>query len=238
METALSLTRGFLEAAPDRMEAWLQRRGFYGAEVEVTLEEDPERRFQVLRATIERGPRHILHRVDFEGNEVIDDEELRIVMDQASDEVIRLNRVTAPELDQAVSAVADVYRSRGYLDVEAELVRVQVTGRLRELTESGRAPLGRTITRPHVEQRALALPWRRTQMTRRSRPSSTSTPVTMAPCTRSKNRNNRTSARMDASSAVVDITKEVIHAPCFNLHFIFGGQPALPSPRRGRARRR
>jgi outer membrane protein assembly factor BamA len=148
IDERVRLTRGFLEAAPDRMEAWLQRRGFYAAEVEVALEEDSERRFQVLRTTIERGPRHILHRVDFEGNEVVDDEELRNVMDQASDEVIRLNRVTGPELEQAVSAVADVYRSRGYLDVEAELVTVQVTGRLRELTESGRAPLGRTITRP------------------------------------------------------------------------------------------
>jgi len=148
IDERVRLTRGFLEAAPDRMEAWLQRRGFYAAEVEVELEEDSERRFQVLRTKIDRGPRHILHRVDFEGNDVVEDEELRIVMDQASDEVIRLNRVTGPELEQAVSAVADVYRSRGYLDVEAELVEVRVTGKLRELTESGRAPLGRTITRP------------------------------------------------------------------------------------------
>jgi len=148
IDERVRLTRGFLEAAPERMEDWLQRRGFYAAKVEVALEEDPDQRFQVLRTTVDRGPRHILYRVDFQGNETLDDEELRVVMDQASDEVIRLNRVTVPELEQAVSAVADVYRSRGYLGVEAKLEDVRVTNKLGELNESGRAPLGRTITRP------------------------------------------------------------------------------------------
>ncbi len=142
------LTRGFLEAAPERMDTWLMERGFYTTHTDVRLDEDPRGRWQVLHVDIERGPRYLVHRVAFDGNTQTNDAELRTVMDQASDTVLRLGRATEPALLSGVRSIEDLYRSRGYLDVRARLAEIRVAEGLHDLEPDGRPPLWRVLSRP------------------------------------------------------------------------------------------
>lgn len=107
------LTRGFVAAAPERIETQLREDGYLTATVDVTLDESGDD-LQTLVVDIERGPMHILTDVEFVGNEALEDSTLRAVLDQESPDILRLRRVTDDALADALPTLKSVYRSRGY----------------------------------------------------------------------------------------------------------------------------
>ena len=113
------LTRGFVEDAPLRMVDALQRRGFLQATADVTLEEEEEGH-RVLKVDVERGARHTLTHIDFEGAMAVDPARLTAVMQQASPDVLRRNRVTEAEIERGLAAAEAMYAANGYQ--EASLV--------------------------------------------------------------------------------------------------------------------
>lgn len=120
------LTRGFVAAAPERIEDALRRSGYLEATADVELDEPEDSDIQRLVVDIDRGPPHRLRTIAFHGNENIDATTLRLVMDQESDDVLRAGRVTRGEVEGALPAVRELYRSRGYLDAEVELGSIEV----------------------------------------------------------------------------------------------------------------
>lgn len=151
IDERVRLTRGFLETAPDRVAEHLARKGFYTATSEVELlQEDLT---QTLVVDIERGARHILRGdlpwrrrgMTFAGNDHVDHTSLRTVMEQASPEVLRLGRVTDPELDSSIAATEKLYESRGYLDAELEVSELRIRSR--------------RFPRSVMDAVARALPW-------------------------------------------------------------------------------
>lgn len=137
IDERLRLTRGFVEDAPERMTEWLQRRGWFDAAVGVELVDRDDTR--VLRVRIDRGARHYLvvenplfgrllgvdPGVSFEGNGALDDDDLRAVMEQASDDVLRLHYVTRSAIDEGIVAAQDLYRSKGYEDAAITLRAIE-----------------------------------------------------------------------------------------------------------------
>lgn len=128
VDARLRLTRGFVDAAPERLVRALQQDGYLRAAVDLTLEDAPES--QTLAIQVRRGPRHrlrspplapaesALHGLHFEGNEAIRDWELRTVMRQASPEVLRAGHLTPEALERGLGAARELYASRGYVDAE------------------------------------------------------------------------------------------------------------------------
>lgn len=124
----LRMTRGFLEAAPDRVEEALAARGFRDAAAAVTLDESGESR--VLRVDVETGRRHRRRRVLFVGNDSLRDAQLRTVLNQASPEVLRRRRLTPEALERGLEAARALYASVGHEDAELRAGEVVVTRRL------------------------------------------------------------------------------------------------------------
>jgi outer membrane protein assembly complex protein YaeT len=143
IDERLRLTRGFVDEAPLRLERYLRRNGFYAATAEVELRGGNEE-VQTLYVRIERGARHSLRgqpprrSLEFEGNEHLNQAALVRVLDQASEDVIRLDYFTEDELEDGFAAIRNLYRSRGYQSAELELVDVRIE------------PLGNALTRPFV----------------------------------------------------------------------------------------
>ena len=127
IDERLRLTRGWLDEAPERMVDWLQVRSYLAASVDLSLDTtDPDN--QVLTVIADRGPKHYLGArgsgafvgVDFQGNEALDDAELQRVLDQVSEDVIRRDFFTEPELSRGLRGCDDLYRARGYLDAQLD----------------------------------------------------------------------------------------------------------------------
>ncbi|MCB9678840.1 MAG: BamA/TamA family outer membrane protein [Alphaproteobacteria bacterium] len=150
IDERLRLTRGFVDEAPDRMQTYLRRTGFYAATATVELRGGSEE-LQTLLVEIDRGARHSLRgqpprrSLTFVGNEAVGAAALTRVADQASESVIRLDYFTEEELESGFSAIKNLYRTRGYQDVQLELTDVSVR------------PLGNALTRPFVAFAAALL---------------------------------------------------------------------------------
>jgi outer membrane protein assembly factor BamA len=140
IDSRLRLGRGWLEDAPDRLAGYLQRRGYFAATAEVTLDR-PENGTQTLHVDAHPGPPHVLvpeaplfgpwvrrskPGIDFVGNVSLHDDDLRSVMEQASEEVLRLHRVTRPEIELGLTAARDLYRSRGFPQAKLTLTQLIV----------------------------------------------------------------------------------------------------------------
>lgn len=127
IDERLRLTRGWLDEAPDRLTTALQAQGFQQASVEVQLEQKPDLNQVHLKVKADKGPRHLLRRrfvaVTFEGNsdDTLDDAALMRVLDQASEDVIRLDYYNQAELEKGLKASSQVYRARGHLEAELQL---------------------------------------------------------------------------------------------------------------------
>ncbi|MCB9668208.1 MAG: BamA/TamA family outer membrane protein [Alphaproteobacteria bacterium] len=148
IDERVRLTRGFIDEAPERLEASLAREGYFAASAVVELRGGSDA-IQTLLVEVDRGPRHALRAqpprksVQFQGNTALTDAELVRVVDQASEDVIRLDYFTHDELDRGLSAIRDVYRTRGYQEVSLRLA------------DLGNRPVGTRLTRP------LARAWAR-----------------------------------------------------------------------------
>lgn len=112
MDDRLRLTRGFLEAADERVEAHLAEAGYLDADATVTLFEKDELRR--LTVEVDKGPRYRRRAFRFEGNAALSDTQLRTVFNQASPDVLRQRRLTQDELARAIDAAEDLYHSIGY----------------------------------------------------------------------------------------------------------------------------
>jgi outer membrane protein insertion porin family len=107
------LTRGFVAAAPERIETRFQDSGYLATSVTVALDESRDT-VQTLVVDISRGPRHSLTDVNFVGNDAVEGSTLRAVMDQQSPDILRLRKVTPEAVDDALPTLLELYRSRGY----------------------------------------------------------------------------------------------------------------------------
>ena len=137
------LTAGFLDRAPDRLEAALAERGWLAAEVTVDLEEPSERR-QVLIVDVDRGPKHKMRHsrplignrekfhFDFADTDLTRREskklakELEVVLDQASPDRLRRELYTEEEMERALDAARLFLVDRGHLGANMTLEGVEV----------------------------------------------------------------------------------------------------------------
>lgn len=155
IDERLRLTRGFVDEAPVRLGDWMARRGFRDARASVTL--TTEDREKVLAIAVERGPRHHLTpvfgrqlRVDFFGNDAVSDADLRTVMEQASDQVLRYGWITDGELEKGLSAARDRYHASGYPSATFEIVESTEKERFSPLwLVPGYAPVARKFGAEH-----------------------------------------------------------------------------------------
>lgn len=144
IDERVRLTRGFVDEADELVERHLAREGFYAAEAVVELRGGSEQ-IQTLLVEVDRGARYTLRSQPprksllFAGNEALTQAELTRVVDQASEDVIRLDYFTRDELAEGLEAIGDVYRARGYQ---------QATLRLADL---GDRRAGNGLTRPLLQ---------------------------------------------------------------------------------------
>ena len=128
VDERLRLTRGFLEQAPEILSEYYRRRGFYAVQAEVSLESSAAE--HVLRIDVDRGTRHRLTWVGFEfpdtDEPAVRPNTLRTVMNQASRDVIRRNRLTEAELAKAITALEGYYGSLGYQDARIERKAIDI----------------------------------------------------------------------------------------------------------------
>lgn len=140
IDERLRLTRGFIDEADERLEANLARRGFYEADAVVELR--PSDRIQTLYVEVDRGARFSLRGLPprrslaYEGAEGIAERALTRAADQASPDVIRLDRYTDDELGKGIGAMENLYASRGYQQASITLDSLE------------NRPLGNAFTRP------------------------------------------------------------------------------------------
>lgn len=141
IDERVRLTRGFVDEAGDAIAHHLAREGFYAAKAVVELRGGSDQ-IQTLFVEVDRGARHTLRgqpprkSLIFDGNEALTAAELTRVVDQVSEDVIRLDYFTHEELEQGLEAIRDVYRARGYQHA-----------RLR-LEDLGNRRTGNSLTRP------------------------------------------------------------------------------------------
>ncbi len=108
------VSQEILREAEARLELDLQRRGWFEAEVEVTSVD--ERRERLVTVQVERGARHSLQSIRFEGAEAFSERYLGDALREASPELIARGHVTREELERALGEVVEFYRSQGFLD--------------------------------------------------------------------------------------------------------------------------
>jgi outer membrane protein insertion porin family len=118
-----------------RVQRDLQLRGWRAAAVRV--EATDVRGDRLVTVQVDRGPRHQLDRVNFEGAEAFTERYLVEALEEASPEVIGQGWLTDEELRKALDELQEFYRSRGYLDASLEPAE-PVQGEPRWL---GRVPL-------------------------------------------------------------------------------------------------
>ncbi len=114
----------WVERTAELMEEYLRSQGYYHAAVTGEAGHAYGRRRVELRA--ERGPRARVARVSFEGNETIASERLRSYMSLVVGGIVRTPPYTEEALERDLRVLGDVYGSRGYLDAEIFLERIEV----------------------------------------------------------------------------------------------------------------
>jgi len=129
------LGRSELEMAKQEVEEILRGWGYREARLELALEETPGTRTIVV--TGESGPMHRLVRdgVIFQGNTRFDDRYLFGAIREASD-VLAQGHVTQKEIQEGATAIEDIYRSQGHLDVRV-VAGVEERSRERRLVRLG-----------------------------------------------------------------------------------------------------
>lgn len=97
---------------------YLQSRGFFEAEVDFIEPKESEGK-QVIEYTINRNRRHKLVAIEFTGNTFFDEATLRerMTMTEAGLLRYRRGRYSQKLRDRDRNAIADLYRSNGFLDV-------------------------------------------------------------------------------------------------------------------------
>jgi len=127
---------GLAERATEDLLAWWDRQGFMDARVAVTL--TPREGDHLLSVRAQRGPRHVLSRVEVDGAEVIASAFLVGAMKEADPEGLGANVVSRAGLDDALVGVEQLYRGRGHLSAEP---------RFEGLDELPQGPLSRLLRR-------------------------------------------------------------------------------------------
>jgi outer membrane protein insertion porin family len=118
-----------------RVQRDLQRRGW--REAAVRVEATDVRGERLVTVQVDRGARHELDRVRFEGAEAFTDRYLVEALEEASPEVIGQGWLTDDELLRALDELREFYRSQGYLGAALEPSEVVA----REPGLTGRVPL-------------------------------------------------------------------------------------------------
>lgn len=136
---------GLAERATEDLLAWWDRQGFMDARVAVELA--PSDGDHILSVHAQRGPRHVLTRVEVAGADAIAPTFLVGAMKEADPDGLGSNVVSLAGVDEALVGVEQLYRGRGHLSAEP---------RLEGLDELSQGPLSRLLRRqPTVVRIAL-----------------------------------------------------------------------------------
>lgn len=99
---------------------YLQTKGYFDAEVNYTLQPEPEGRVHVVYL-INRGPRHDLVKVELEGNKYFPDELIRERLQvQSASWLLSHGRFSQVMLTQDVDAIAGLYKANGFDQVQVK----------------------------------------------------------------------------------------------------------------------
>ncbi|RME24344.1 MAG: hypothetical protein D6798_11440 [Deltaproteobacteria bacterium] len=129
------LTPGAIDDATASLRRWLQRRGFYGAQVRARVIRSGDD--AVVAFDIDRGPRHRVAGYDIEGAEVLDDSTIRAALEEAAPESLGRRVVVDDDLPAAARALTELYRGQGRLEADVE-IGAAVSGRPRWMWPVGR----------------------------------------------------------------------------------------------------
>jgi len=113
-----------LQEAETRVQRDLQQRGWYLAQVQV--EATDVRGDRLVTVQVERGPRHVVEAMHFEGADAFSERYLGDAVREASPEVIGRGWLTEDEVDLALGELVEFYRSQGYLGARLERGEVQM----------------------------------------------------------------------------------------------------------------
>ncbi len=122
-----------------RLKRDLQRQGWLDAEVSVVATD--VRQDRLVTVQVDRGARHVLEAMSFDGAEAFTERYLADAMREASPEVIGRGYATPDEVDRALEELVEFYRSQGFLDASLER-QALVSGERRAL---GRVPVDLTV---------------------------------------------------------------------------------------------
>lgn len=128
-----------LYEAEARVQRDLQQRGWL--EATVTIDATDVRGDRLVTVQVERGPRHVVEAMHFEGAEAFSERYLGDAMREASPEVIARGWVTDDVAVRALEELVEFYRSQGYLDARLELQPIEI-GERRPL---GKVPVELTV---------------------------------------------------------------------------------------------
>jgi len=107
-----------LQEAEAQIQKDLQERGWLDATVSV--EAADVRGDRLVTVQVDRGPRHIVDAMHFEGAEAFSERYLTEAMQEASPEILGRGWVTTDAVEHALGEVQEFYRSQGYLDAQLE----------------------------------------------------------------------------------------------------------------------
>ena len=128
-----------LQEAEARVQRDLQQRGWLEAVVDVDATDVRGDRLVTVR--VERGARHVVDGMRFEGAEAFTERYLGDAMREASPEVIARGWLTDDEIEQALEELQEFYRSQGYLNARLERERLDMG----EPRAFGRVPMELTV---------------------------------------------------------------------------------------------
>jgi outer membrane protein assembly factor BamA len=137
-----------------RLRRDLQLRGWLEADVSVVATDVREDRLVTVQ--VDRGARHVLETMHFEGAEAFTERYLGDAMREASPEVIGRGYATLGEVDRALGELVEFYRSQGFLDAKLEQQEL-LSGERRAL---GKVPVELKVDvseGPRTMLRAMAL---------------------------------------------------------------------------------
>ncbi len=136
------VTPEILAEVEDLLVQDLKRRGWLTARMDLRARDDGDLRS--VRVAVDRGPRHVLDQVRFEGAEAYGDRYLADAMGEASPEVLGhwpRARVTHEEVDRSLEVLREFYRSQGFLQARLEREELAAGERRR----SGKVPVTVTV---------------------------------------------------------------------------------------------
>ena len=116
---ARRVSEEILEEAEARLLGRMQERGWLAAEVDVEAQDDGDARDVLAR--VERGARHRLGEIRFQGAETYSQRFLANAVKEASPTVLGKGRVTEEEVRRSLKGVEEFYRSKGFLSIQLQL---------------------------------------------------------------------------------------------------------------------